>query len=396
MNKLLIIFILGLIIRFLIIPFTIHPDFRAVNLAASLISTKGELFTFYDHISKLPRDNKLVTLYGDNLFIYPPLAYIFHAPFHALLSPIYPKVEWELLINDIGKLRTSTQTPLLLILLKLPYLVVDLIGFFILYKLLPIKSRLLGVTLWWLNPISLYVSYGIGQFDIVPAVLILSSILISPKKPLLSAILLGLSAGFKPFPLVLLPFLPGNKLKNCLAGGLTYLLIILPFLSSPAFKMYALFADQSSKLLYAKVFVSATQYISIFLVLYILLLVFNFLKPKTLPFWAWPLSVLLLFYSITNFHPQWFLWVTPLLIISWLENPKTRLVVVGLVLCYIAIIFSFEPSLHFGLFGLGLSPYSSISRFIPTDQLISWIRSIFAALSAFVCFLNLKNNPTKQ
>jgi hypothetical protein len=381
MKKLLPWLIIGLVLRLALIPLTLHPDFRAVNLAAYWIAQKGEIFTFYDHISKLPRTDHLVLLYGDNLFIYPPLAYLTHAVFDKVLYWAYPQNTFWLLINDIGRLRRDPGFPLLMYFLKLPYLIADFACLWVILKLLPEKTRTAGALFWIFNPVTIYVSYMIGQFDIFIALFLLLTLLYADKKPWLAAVFLGLSACFKPFTLVLAPLLPGSKLKNLLISGGTYLLTILPYLRSPAFKQYALLASQSDKLFYAKIIVSGSQYVPVFVLGLFLIYWWNYFRPKTHETWGWLVMPLLLFYSVTNYHPQWFVWVIPFLMFLWINISRSRLPVIILLKCYFVIVLLFEISLNFGLFGLDFSFSGFITRFIAPDLLASIIRGVFAGVA---------------
>src|SRR5258706_7703935 len=76
LRKFTILFIIfGFILRIWLMPTTLHPDIRGHNLAGYLIAEKGQLLGFYDYIGHLSRSDTLVKTYGDDLFIYPPLAY---------------------------------------------------------------------------------------------------------------------------------------------------------------------------------------------------------------------------------------------------------------------------------------------------------------------------------
>lgn len=379
MKKLLPWLIAGLLIRLVLIPISLHPDFRAVNLAAYWIAQKGEVFTFYDHISRLPRTDHLVSLYGDNLFIYPPLAYLVHAVFNKLFYWAYPQSAFWLLINDIGKLRSDPGFPWLMYFLKLPYLLADLTCLWVILKLLPDKLKFPGALFWIFNPVTIYASYLIGQFDIFIALFLLLMLLFLNKNWFLSAIFLGLSACFKPFTLVLSPLLPGHKFKNILVSGGTYLLTLLPYLHSPAFKQYALLASQSDKLLFAKIIVSGSQYVPVFVLGLFLIYWWQYFQPKKHLPWVWLSLPLLLFYSVTHFHPQWFVWLMPFLLLYWASFPKTRLLIGGLMSCYFIIVLLFESSLNFGLFGLTFSFSDFILPYLSPDLLASVVRGIFAA-----------------
>jgi len=382
MKKLWIWLVLGLILRLLLMPVSLHPDFRAVNLAGFLIAQKGEILSFYDHLSRLPRTDQLVNLYGDNLFIYPPLAYITHGIFNFLFFRFYPQAAFWTLINDIGLLRQTAGFAALMIWLKLPYLLADLLCFWLLLVYTPLAKRHMLIWFWWFNPVVLYTCYLMGQFDIFISLFILISLLFSAKKPLVSAIFLGIAAGFKPFPLLLLPFVPGSKIKNIITGLGTYFLIIAPFLGSPAFKQYALLASQTDKMFFARIAISGSQYLPVFLIGLILLYWWNYYSPGKLPVWGWFSATLLLFYSLTHYHPQWFIWVMPVLVILVIKNSKFIFPVISLILLHIGIVLFFETSLNFGLFGINYSLFTAVNSFYSADQLVSVLRALLFATSA--------------
>jgi hypothetical protein len=387
MNKLWLIIITGVILRLALMPLTIHPDFKAYNLAGYLIAQKGEVFTFYDYISKLPRTDPLVGLHGDGQFNYPPLAYLSHGLFNFLLGPVFPWDAFERLIYDYDNFRGSPGSSYLLYLLKLPYLLADLLGLAIILKLFDKqRDKLLAGAFWLFNPFTLYSAYLMAQFDIFIAIFILAAIYLSQRqKNSASSVMLGLAAGFKPFPLVLLPFLPGNKIKNVIIGLVTYAVLLAPYLSSTAFKHYALFAAQSDKPLYAKIMVSGSQYLPLFVVGVVFAAWLAWFRPKLFTTYEWLSIPLLLFFSLTHFHPQWLTWIAPILVLMAVKNKSLWLVIGVMIFCFIGIIFSFDKSLNIGLFS-NLTP----SRIWVDDSLASLVRGVFAGTSLIVVYLSLR------
>ena len=389
--------VVGLAIRLVLIPITMHADFRAYNLAAYLITQKGQLLGFYDYISRLPRTDRILEVFmDDGLFIYPPLAYLTHALFMWLLSPFYPWQTLNTLILYFDHVRPDPNLPWLLYLLKLPYLITDAAGLFILLKLVDPRRRLLAASLWIFNPVTIYSAYMLAQLDIYIAVFLLLVLLaVARGRSLWAAVFIGIAAGFKPFPLLLAPFLGQGlwgKAKHTGLALLTYLVIISPYLSSPAFKQYALLANQTEKLWFAKVPVSGGQYISIFLLGLVLLLWWNFYKPKAMSLAGWITSALLLFFSVVHYHVQWFTWVVPSLIVV-LTTKKLLLPSVVLMICYAVIVLLGEQTLFFGLFG---SNFALASKFtlIPVDQFLSLTRSVFAATSVYLICADTSQNRT--
>lgn len=376
--------IIALALRLVLSATALHPDVRGHNLAGFLIAQKGQLFSFYDYLSRQPRTDPWVMLYRDDLFIYPPLAYLVHGISNLLLYPFYPQALFQTLITDIGQVVGNPQLPQLLILLKIPYLIADFLCLLVLRKVVDKKHQYTASLLWLFNPITIYASYMIGQFDIFIALFILLALLFSQSKnQWAAAVFLGFAASFKPFPLFLLPFLPGSKPKNIIFGIITYVLLMSPYLGSAGYRQYALLAPQTDKLVYSKILVSGSQYLPLFFVGLFLLFWYNFFYQESRQTFTWFAAVGLIFYSLTHYHPQWFVWIAPALVLMFANYPKSRLPQLGMLATYTLIVLLFEPSLNFGLFNIDFSLFSFINRFYPADQLSSLARAFFAACAFF-------------
>ncbi|MEK9201322.1 MAG: glycosyltransferase 87 family protein [Patescibacteria group bacterium] len=388
MKNLTIWIIIAIVIRVVLSGTALHPDIRGHNLAGFLVAQRGQALSLYDYLSRQPRADPWVMLYRDDLFIYPPLAYLVHGLSNLVLYPLYPQALFNTLITDIGQVIGHPDLPRLLILLKFPYLVADIICFFIVRRLTVGKHQFAASLLWLFNPITIYASYMIGQFDIFLALFILLAIYFaSTSRAFLPAIMLGLAASFKPFPLFLIPFLPGSKPKNIIIGILTYILLMTPYLGSTGYRQYALLAPQTDKITYSKILVSGSQYLPLFFLGLVVLFWLNHFFPKKLTTWEWFGAVGLLFFSLTHFHPQWFVWIAPSLVLWLATDQHKRLPILAILGSYCLLIFLFEPSLTFGLFNIDFSLFAAVNRFYPADHLASLARALFAG-SAIAVFLS--------
>ncbi len=364
-----VILIIGIILRIVLSSITFHPDSLAFKLGGELVAS-GKILNLYDF-----SDPNVAVLN------YPPAIYWFHGIFHFLLA---------------GFLSPNLYV-------KLPYLIFDLLTAFVLLKLLPDKKKAsFAFTAWIFNPINLYASYMMGQFDIIPTFFtILSIYLLSKNKLEWSAVSLGFGIAFKLYPVFLLIplMLLGknylDKLKLFLLGMTPYLLSILVYLPSHSFRSVALFAAQSSKSLYAAIPVSGGESILLFpAALIIFYLVVYEKKIDELAIWKIYSIPLLLFFILTHYHPQWLIWITPFLIISLtLEMKKTILPVVLIFVSWFMSLFFFDPSLTIGIFApvfpflqnaqslwiyLHLSPDYNLSR--------SLIQTVFASVSMYLIY----------
>lgn len=365
--------LLGGILRLWLMPTTFHPDIRGHNLAGFLITVAGHPLDFYDYIGSLPRTDPMVKLYGDDLFIYPPLAYWVHALW--LKIPLYSPELLQKLFSDMEHALVDPGIGQLLLFLKMPYLLADIVCLWLLTKIVDVKQRSLAIILWMANVPLIYSAYMLGQFDVFIVLFILLALYWAKIHRYGSAsVALAVSAGFKPMGLFLLPFLPGNKVKNILVGLATYGLIIAPYaLTSSAFRLYALTAQQSDKIWYAKILVSGSQYLPIFMVGCVFLFWISLKSQKSLPWWGWLMSPLLLFFAVVNYHPQWFAWISPFLVLAFIFKPEARWNILTILGLHLALLLSFDNSLNFGLFGLKYSLHK-----ILTDQNVSILRGIMA------------------
>jgi len=366
----------GLVFRLALMPFAVHPDIRGHYLGGYIISQKNSLMGVYDYISRLSRSDPWVKIYGDDFLVYSPITYWLHALW--LKLPFYSQSMFERLILNMDQTLKEPGVEWLIFFLKIPYLIADIACLWLVFKIVDEKHKNLTAILWLFNLPLIYSAYMMGQFDIfIVLSFLLAAYLIKTEKPAWAAIALAISSGFKPFGLFLLPFLPGNKIKNILIGMISYVLIISPYLlTSPGYRMYALSAQQSDKIWYAKILVSGSQFLPLFAVALTVLFWLSLNNYKSLPWWAWLMSPLLVFFSVTHYHPQWFSWISPFLIFSFVIKPKTRWLILTMLVAHLAIVFSFEPSLNFGLLGINYS-----LRWLFTDYTMSLVRGVLAATS---------------
>lgn len=385
-KKILLIILTGLVLRLAIMPFTSHPDLRGHYLGAYFIAKQGQLLGVYDYISTLPRNHPFVLLYHDDFLVYSPLTYLVHAAWLTVANPIIPWSVFEHMEVDMTKASQESGFSWLIFLLKVPYLIADVICLILLLKLVTIKNKVLAVTLWAFNLPILHSAFLMGQFDIFILLSLLFALYFSERnKSEFASVALALGAGFKPFSLFLLPLLPGKQIKNILIGGLTYLCIIAPYtLFSPGFRMYALVAQHSDKLWYAKVLVSGSQYLPLFFTALFILIWLRRIFPKSYSNLGWLCLPLLAFYSFTHFHPQWSSWVSGFFLLLVIRLRSSWQLILAMMFCYILITLSFEPSLSFGLFNIDYSLQPLLS-----DQFISAIRGLLAA-SAIVLAIKMR------
>lgn len=388
----------GILIRLILSAVTFHPDIQHFDLAGYVLG-KGNLINFYDYTYNLSKDNQLLKHYPVALFNYPPAIYFSVGALDWMLTSwtnqdFHNKFLFDFK-NTLGDFRLSLH----LILLKIPYLLFDIVTAYLLYSLFTTKrEKVLAFSLWIFNPWVLYSTYMMGQFDIIPtffvvlALYLVAKIADTNKRVYLAALALGIGASFKIYPLLLLlplAFLLKTWPKRIFAillGVLPYLITILPFIGSVGFRTTALFANQMFKSLYAQIPISGGESIILFLAL-VGFFYLIYLYQVRVPLWQRFFIILILFFVFTHYHLQWFLWLTPFLILELLSNNfKHIFLLILIVISFVGAVFLFDQSLSIGLFA-PLNPLlyngPSLWRLLNINIDINFLRSLFQTL--FVC-----------
>lgn len=346
---------LGITFQLILSVITYHPDLRAFVLASKFIN-QGEVFTFYDHVSKLPAGDTIKKIYGDDIFIYPPLSYLIPSAFYAPFAPFIKNVYDQVIFNDELVYRSNFAF-LPLIIFKLPSIIFSLLILFFLPKLFSQKEHgQIAQLIWAFLPTNLLVSAGMGQVDTILTLFILLSLIkIKEEKLSQAAIFIALSALIKPTGLVLLPLIfvyslvqDGllKSIKTILPAVLTWGIISAPFILSPGYRMYALMANLTGKTIYAGIQIAGATQIPWFFIAYSYILI-RLLHQKISLISSIGLTILSVL-AFNHFHPQWFLWVVPFILFQTIKH-KQYLLLSGLIISWMLIWLSFEPSLHLGM-----------------------------------------------
>jgi len=199
-----------------------------------------------------------------------------------------------------------------------------------------------------------------GQFDIIPVFFTIASLYFAVKKKriFLSSFMLGLGISFKIYPLLFLIPLAFTKnkwvdrIKVCVIGVLPYLFCILPFIGSKGFRTTALLAGQTTKSMYAVLPISGGESIIIYMAAVLFIYIAFLYSTNSIDqLWSKYFLLMLLFFIFTHYHPQWFLWITPFLILDLIESKLKSLPLILLsFLSWIGLVIFFDPGLSTQLF----------------------------------------------
>lgn len=399
-KPLVLVLLIGILIRLFLSAITFHPDIQHFDLAGYVLG-KGNILNFYDYTYNLSKDDILLQNYPVALFNYPPAIYFSVGAFDWILTSWTDQNFHKSFLFDFKEVLGDLRLYLHLILLKIPYLPFDLTVAYLLFNFFNGKrEKFLALTLWIFNPWVLYSTYMMGQFDIIPTTFVVLALYMVTKKTdsnktvFLAAIFLGMGAAFKIYPLLFLPplaFLLNTWSKRILAmllGVSIYLITIVPFTGSSGFRSTALVANQIFKSLYAQISISGGESIILFLAFigfFYFIYLYQMGQAKDL--WQRFFIILLLFFVFTHYHTQWFVWLTPFLVIELIYNNfKHYFLMIVIAIAFLGTVSLFEQSLSIGLFTPlnpdlygGPSLWKSLKISIDSN----FFRSLFQTL--FVC-----------
>lgn len=403
MKNVTLIIILAVITRLILSAVSFHSDIAVFDFAGRVIN-QGNILSFYDYLYQLPEDSLILKTYPVYLFNYPPAIYFFHSIFTFIFNPLFSQNFLQAFLFNTATSLKDSQIFLHLIFLKFPFIFVDLLAGFLMMNLFSSKrNKLIALSMWLFNPINLYATYLMGQFDILPTTSLIAAIFILKKYQerglIKAALFLGIGAAFKIFPFFLLIPLCSEvtswKKRGLilLVGILPYLVQLTPFLTSKGFRASALVASQATKSFYAQIPISGGESIILFMSVIIFLYIF-FLSKLEVNFYQKSFLVLLIFFIFTHTHPQWLLWLSPFLIIDLIDGKfRNWLPALMIFIVFLSQLFFFDQGLTIGLFAPlnnalynGPSLWENLHLTIDYNVARSFIHSIFVGTGFYYIY----------
>ncbi len=352
----------------MLMPISAHSDLLAINMFPALI--RNGVFDVYSYIQNSN---------NPNIYYYHPIVYfcvgafqygytIFSSTFlswiydlrHLYLNGITTRsTDYFLFVNDVHLFKD-------LFIIKIPYLVFDVLSLIIINQFIQYKLISRGnVILWVFNPLIIYVAYIFGQFDVIPGFFVLFGYLLLYKKKLMgSSLMFGVAGAFKIYAFIL--FLPvvliyaKNKKSLCLmllVSSLPFIVFLIPSLvSNPKLALYA--STMGNLALYNREtygweHFSSLIKMTIFAISYLIILISS-LVLKVQNKWKFALGInlitLLMFYTFFyRAHFQYLLWASPLIIL-WFKQAKISSYIIILLTLSFASYKILSNQLQAGLF----------------------------------------------
>jgi len=211
-KKILIIFLTGLFLRLLLMPFALQADLISANYRAHLISEYG--------LMGIKSNQPLINyVYATNLLT----AKLFYSDIKSFFAESHgvSTTSTTSSVGDWLSFVNNKQVNSFVFFLKIPHLLADIALFFLLGKLFAKhQKKLLILSLWWFNPVNLYSFYVFARYDSLTILtLLLATVLISKNKITsgLLALLAAIQLRFQPIlylPLFLISSWKKIELKH--------------------------------------------------------------------------------------------------------------------------------------------------------------------------------------
>lgn len=335
--------LIGLLIRFLIMPFSSDVDIFWLNYVPHQLVKEG-IWDGYSFV----KEHFWERIGPSRNPYYPPLTYFMIAFFQFLFKPFMPTLNnwfenYERFLKLGGGiflqhliLPGTTQIFRNIFFLKFPLLLFDFgIGLLLLRMcLLRNEDSLFVYKLWMLNPATIYAGFGYGQIDIYPTFfVVLSLYLVMLNKPYMSIVSLGLGALTKSYPLILMPlaavFLKRKfteQMKLLFAGIATLIILYLPFcIASGGYALVSLFPGGTIGTGFQGN-IKSILFSSALVMGYILTLIHIYSRshdsPTRFKLETYFLIILLLFFAFQPIGERFYIWITPLLALEASRDRK--------------------------------------------------------------------------
>ena len=389
-------FLIGLLIRFIFLPFFFHADLLSTyNRAAQTVFSGNFGSDFHQVITNMIHS-----------------AYLFIIKF---IIPDINNYTNILLENSWVKLISSENIFIVLFIFKLLYLFFDVICMFLIIRLLydeEPEKKIKIFKYWVLNPIVIFVTYIFARHDIIGITLTLIAILLAKyRRKYLAIVVLALAIAVRFFPIMILPiliFYLARKKKDYIilfSIGISGIIAIEAF-SNIYFDRSVIISLLNTQhfnfILSSKLELINHDRIFYFVAVYILIILsFLHQRRKNLDLFLNYCAIIFMMYaSICYFHPQYLLWIVPFLILIFVRKKALyRYHWVQFALLMIILIYWGDGVTKFLLtpidpkfFIYMTGPIPILNRFYSAVKFVNIARSIFTGITLWMIYLIYKEN----
>ncbi|MBC8389133.1 MAG: hypothetical protein H8E13_13940 [Actinobacteria bacterium] len=393
-------FLIGLLIRFILLPFFFQRDLLSTYQRAAETVFAGNFGSDFQQMLT----NVIHSIY---LFI---IKSIF--PAINKLSPILlEKDTWISWISFNSSYNVFTA----LALFKILYLIFDVVCMFLILRLSfdsEPESRLRVFKFWMLNPFVIFILYVFARHDIIGILVTLVALLLAKKnKKYWAIIVLAFGIALRFFPIMILPlfifYLARTKKDYIILSvigisGLAAVELFSYFYFGRSVIFSLLNAQHFDYILSSKLELVIHDRIFIFVAVYVIIILsFLHIKRKNFDILLnYGAIIYLAYVSLCYFHPQYMLWTVPFLIIIFVRR-KSLLYYHWIQFALLLVIliywgdgvtkFVFAPIDH-KFFVYLTGPIPIINRFYSPAKFVNIFRSIFTGVSLWMIYLIYKDN----
>jgi len=393
-------FLVGLLIRLIFIPFFFQRDLLSIYQRAAETVFAGDFSSSFEQM----------------------LMHIIHSAYLMFLKFMFPA------INEISSILLEKDTWMswisfnstynvftILTLFKILYLVFDIACMFIILRLSfdsEPEKRLQVFKFWIFNPVVIFVLYVFARHDVIGIFVTLVALLLAKKQRKYWAIVvLALAIALRFFPIMILPlfifYLARTKKDYAIlavigVSGLIALELFSYFYYGRSLLFTLLNAQQFSYILSSRLELIIHDTIFIFVAVYVVIILSYFHTGNKnfdllLNYGA---IIYLAYISLCYFHPQYFLWAVPFLVIIFVRNRQVmyyhwiQFALLMIILIYwgpLVTQFVFAPiDQKYFVYITGIIPI--IERFYDSAAFVNIFRSIFTGVSLWMIYLIYKDN----
>lgn len=391
--------LIGLLIRFLFMPISTHSDLLAVYGRSDLIAYHGW--------PTLPGMMAMGVHYLHALFLLIIKPFLNPLPGYEELF-YWRDAIYKCDVVDWARFITHPEIYRILFLFKAPYLVFDFAcAFLLLHILSDRKKGLIAFIFWMVNPVSIFVVYIFGRFEPLHLFFVLLSLyFIKKNRSALALLTLGIAVTVRIYPVMLLvPFAIilgrnfGRRVWLGFLGFVPWIILQIPNVITKSRLEFGIAADSPFSRIFFGLKFDFLYFdaIYVFVVGYVLIVLYGGYRLdrsfKSLR--RMGLAVLLLFFALCYFHPQFFMWIMPFLVLELVEDRRFIGLYAMQVVAFAVHTFHWERHMAGWLF-MPINPeyYKSIppmswyvSKIYPAQEFIITFRSIFTAVALFMMYL---------
>jgi len=401
-RRLALLWLVAILVRLLVMPFTMHFDAYQIYSRAAEAAYDGEWFGWSGQFLVQTLHNIWLLLMRPFL---PDSAGIWSDT--ASIAGVGASQE------DYARFLAYDHVFRAVFLLKLPYVVVDLACAWMIGRLVVPARQFAAMAFWLLNPLVIYATAMYGRHDVLAIAMVLGAMLVlrqvTDTRRLVALALIGLATLTRFFPILLVPvFLLAHRksprqlgVAVLLLGGMAAAVEVAGILltgSSPTLSILDTYVH-FQYWLDAGIYLRFDDFIFIFPLVYVLGLLW--LSERGVAIDEVPrisAIIFLVLFAVTFFHPHYSIWLVPFLALTIASSPRMlayHAIQVACLLVYFAQWGSWTTwDIWAPLLGDRIAslpdPYEAVSGQIEPRLFFGLFRSILTAVSLWMAWTLLK------